>query len=84
MYQVQLKPRAVKDLKRIHQQEATRILDALQKLTIDLSGDVKKLTDFTPEYRLRVGSYRILFEIESDDCVMVYRIIHRKEAYHKR
>ena len=63
---------------------AARIMDALEVLADDLSGDVKKLTNFTPEYRLRVGSYRILFEIENNDCVMVYRILHRREAYRQR
>ena len=46
----------------------------------NLRGDVKKLTDFTPEYRLRVGAYRVLFEIEND-TIIIYRIVHRKDAY---
>jgi len=45
-----------------------------------LSGDVKKLTNFTPEYRLRVGEYRILFEVENSK-IIVYRILHRKDVY---
>ncbi len=35
--------------------------DALQK---GLSGDVKKLTAREDKYRLRVGTYRILFQLE--------------------
>lgn len=46
----------------------------------NLQGDVKRLTNFTPEYRLRVGDYRILFEIE-DLVIMVYRVKHRRNAY---
>jgi mRNA interferase RelE/StbE len=46
----------------------------------DLVGDVKRLTSFTPEYRLRVGDYRVLFEVESNR-VVVYRVLHRQEAY---
>jgi mRNA interferase RelE/StbE len=41
---------------------------------------VKHLTDFTPEYRLRVGDYRILFEIEEAELV-IYRIRLRSKAY---
>jgi mRNA interferase RelE/StbE len=44
------------------------------------AGDVKKLADFTPEYRLRVGDYRVLFEVE-ESKVVIYRILHRKDAY---
>jgi hypothetical protein len=32
----------------------------------NLTGDVKRLTDSTPEYRLRAGDYWILFEVEKD------------------
>ncbi|MBC6423092.1 MAG: type II toxin-antitoxin system RelE/ParE family toxin [Hormoscilla sp. SP5CHS1] len=32
------------------------------------------------EYRLRVGDYRVLFEIE-EDVVVIYRIKHRSKAY---
>jgi mRNA interferase RelE/StbE len=46
----------------------------------DLQGDVKHLTNFTPEYRLRVGTYRILFEIE-DEIIVIYRVKHRSQAY---
>lgn len=52
-------------------------LDALQD---DLSGDVKKLTARTPEYRLRVGNLRVLFTLEGD-LISVYRVKDRKEAY---
>jgi mRNA interferase RelE/StbE len=44
---------------------------------------MKRLTRFAPEYRLRVGNYRVLFEVE-DDTVVVYRVMHRKHVYSKR
>jgi mRNA interferase RelE/StbE len=54
--------------------------EKVEILKTDLMGDVKKLTSFTPEYMLRVGNYRILFEIENNK-IIIYRIIHRKDAY---
>ena len=83
-YEVELKPQAIKDLKQISKTDARRIFDGLENLKDDLKGDAKQLTNFTPEFRLRIGKYRILFEIESDNNVVVYRIIHRKDAYKKR
>ncbi len=80
-YAVELKPKAVKDLRGIDRFQATRIADAIERLQQGLQGDVKKLTNHTPEYRLRVGDYRVLFEIISTDRVIVYRIVHRREAY---
>jgi len=69
-YTVDLKPRAIKDLKHLQKQDASRIADALERLQSDLTGDVKKLTNFTPEYRLRVGQFRVLFEIENETQII--------------
>ena len=80
-YTVDLKPRAIRDLKHLQKQDASRIADALERLQSDLTGDVKKLTNFTPEYRLRVGQFRVLFEIENETRIIVYRVVHRREAY---
>lgn len=79
-YQIDFKPRAIKDLKSLSAENSSRILAKIEALKNDLAGDVKRLTNFTPEYRLRVGDYRVLFEIEGDKIV-VYRIKHRSDAY---
>lgn len=79
-YHIEFKPQAIKDGERIPQSQLQRIFDKIEALQDHLAGDVKRLTNFTPEYRLRVGSYRVLFEIEGERIV-VYRILHRKHAY---
>lgn len=79
-YTIEVKPQAIKDGKRIPRDVLRHIVDKIERLSDDLRGDVKRLTNFTPEYRLRVGSYRVLFEVEQD-TVVVYRIKHRKNAY---
>jgi mRNA interferase RelE/StbE len=81
IFDVVLKPKAIKDLKAIRNEDASRVADAMERLQNNLSGDVKKLTNFIPAYRLRVGSYRILFELEENKRIVVYRVIHRREAY---
>lgn len=60
--------------------DRNRVLSKIEGLENDLAGDVKRLTNFTPEYRLRVGDYRVLFELEAER-VIIYRIKHRKDAY---
>ena len=79
-YQLAFKPKAVKDLQAIPQKTQQRILDKIAVLQDNLQGDVKKLTNFTPEYRLRVGDYRVLFEVEQHTSI-IYRVRHRKESY---
>jgi mRNA interferase RelE/StbE len=80
MYLVELMPKAIKDLKALPKSEAKKVVEKIRSLEKGLNGDIKKLTNFTPEYRLRVGNYRVLFEIE-EQRILVYRIKHRKEAY---
>ena len=80
IYPVEVKPRAPKDLKSLPVTERMRIVAKAETLRNDLEGDVKRLTNFTPEYRLRVGNYRVLFEVEGPK-VVVYRVRHRKDAY---
>ena len=79
-YQVELKPTAVKDLKSLHPKDVSKVIARLEDLTDDMKGHVKKLTNFTPEYRMRAGNYRALFGVEGDR-IIVYRIKHRKDVY---
>lgn len=80
LFDIEFKPRAIKDLKALPLETGRRIMDKIEGLKNDLSGDVKHLTAHTPEYRLRVGDYRVLFEVERQ-TVIIYRIVHRREAY---
>ncbi len=79
-YKIELKPRAIKDLKDIPKPEGKKITEKLKLLESGLQGDIKKLTNSTPEYRMRVGDWRIIFEIEGEK-IIIYRIRHRREAY---
>jgi mRNA interferase RelE/StbE len=79
-YQISFKPKSLKDLRVLPENDKRRIVTKIESLQDGLVGDVKKLSNFTPEYRLRVGDYRVLFEIEGE-CVVVYRVLHRKESY---
>ena len=54
-----------------------RRIDLLQT---GLGGDVKKLSARRGEYRLRVGSYRILFTLERD-LIRIYAVKQRQDAY---
>jgi len=46
----------------------------------NLGGDVQKLRGSKNEYRLRVGDYRVLFELEGRK-IMIYAVGDRKEIY---
>ena len=80
MYLIELMPKAIKDLKALPKSDTKRVVEKIKALENGLSGDTKKLTNFSPEYRLRVGNYRVLFEIENQK-IIIYRVKHRKEIY---
>lgn len=79
-YDVQFKPRAVRDIERLPSRIQAQVLARIEEMSDVLKGDVKRLTNFTPEFRLRVGDYRVLFEVE-EKTIVIYRIRHRREAY---
>lgn len=79
-YEVEFKPKALKDLDSLQPDISRRVVEKVSRLRNNLEGDVKRLTNFTPEYRLRVGDYRVLFELEGKR-IIVYRVVHRREAY---
>jgi mRNA interferase RelE/StbE len=79
-YEVEFKPKAIKDLDSLQPDDARRVINRINRMRNNLEGDVKHLTNFTPEYRLRVGDFRVLFEL-AGNRVTVYRIVNRRDAY---
>jgi mRNA-degrading endonuclease RelE of RelBE toxin-antitoxin system len=68
-------------LRAIDQATALRILHALARLLATGEGDVKRLQDIDPpEFRLRVGDYRVRFH-DFGDSIRVLAVLHRSEAY---
>ena len=79
-YEIEFKRKAIKDLKAVPIKDRKALIERIDALEFDLAGDVKKLTNFTPEYRLRSGQWRVLFEIEGNSAI-IYRVLHRRDAY---
>ena len=79
-YIIEFKSAAVKDLQKINTTDVKKILDKIELLEDGLRGDIKRLTNYTPEYRLRSGDFRILFEL-IETKIIIYRVKHRKDAY---
>lgn len=82
-YRVFLRPAAERDLDGLAVEVRSRIAKHLQTLVFQpRPHGVKKLAGSDNEWRLRVGDYRILYEIiEGDRFVRIFRIAHRREVY---
>jgi len=78
---VKLDDKAIKDLSKIDKSDALKIFSKIENLQdFPNIANLKKLTNFMPPYRLRVGNYRVLFDLENEQ-ITVYRVRHRKNVY---
>lgn len=69
---------AVKSLSRMVKSEKLRIKEGIEGLP---SGDVKPLAGSGSLYRLRVGSYRVVFSYIGNDLVYIEKIAPRGDVY---
>ncbi|MBM4064984.1 MAG: type II toxin-antitoxin system RelE/ParE family toxin [Planctomycetes bacterium] len=80
-YKLTYTPRAERDIKKLDPAAKNRIGKALLKLQANPLLYSDKLRDPSiGTYRFRIGDYRVIFDIEGNDIV-VLRIGHRKEIY---
>ena len=87
MYTVRILKPAIKDLEKLDSSVAGGIADRITWLSENL--DSTRLHPLKGElsglYKLRDGSYRIIFEIlRSENTIIVHAIGHRREIYKKR
>lgn len=82
-YQVLLRPAAGRDLAKLPPHIRSRATDVLFALENDpRPPGITKLTGSANVWRVRVGDYRVLFEIDDPaQTVLVFRIAHRRDAY---
>jgi mRNA interferase RelE/StbE len=82
MYELIYSPSALKQLEKLERSVRERILAVLERLRIrPESCDIKKLIGI-PGYRLRVGDYRVIFDIEEEKLIIIIlQIGHRKNIY---
>jgi mRNA interferase RelE/StbE len=82
-YKIVFTRRAIKDISSLEPEVKDRIAEALTKYSEDPLGYAKKMVDPSlGTYRFRIGDYRIIFDIE-DEEIVILRVGHRREIYRK-
>lgn len=83
MYQVLLERAAERDLKRLSVDVHDRVIEAIKGLSSNpRPHGCKKLAGSSNDWRIRVGDYRVLYEIaDTIRIVRVNRVRHRREVY---
>ena len=80
MYRILYSDPARRDLDRLSPKHAAQIVRKIARLETGLHGDIKRLQEHDVAYRLRMGDFRILFDVIKD-TIIIRRIKDRKEAY---
>ena len=86
MYAVEFLPSARKELKKLDFVIQKQVKEKIILLATDpdkLKNNIKALKgEYSGKFRLRIGSYRVVFQIvEEQVVIIVIRIGHRKEVY---
>ncbi len=81
-YSLQIKKSAAKALSKITKSDRIRLIEAIDRLREEPNAGGVLKGEFDGLRRLRVGSYRIIFEVIDEQLVvLVIRIGHRKDVY---
>jgi mRNA interferase RelE/StbE len=80
---VEILKKAQNDIEKLDKKELKDILLTIKDLeNYPNISNIKKLVNYKPIYRKRIGNYRILFEvIEKMAEIKIYKIGHRKNIY---
>lgn len=81
-YSLSIKQSAAKALARIPRPDRIRLIEAIDSLSANpAAGSVLK-GEFEGLRRIRVGNYRVIYEVQDDELViLVICIGHRREVY---
>ena len=66
----------------MHDQERIiLVLNTLEKEGLSARLDIKMLRGYQRHFRIRLGDYRLRFELSADQTIVVYSISQREKAY---
>lgn len=82
-YRIEVKRSAAKALWKIPKADQKRIADKIDSLAQNpLDPTATKMKGNNPFYKVRVGDYRIIYEIQEEVfIILVIKIGHRKDVY---
>lgn len=82
-YTVEFSSAAAKQVRKLDRGARTRVLRALSALAEEpRPAGVKKLVGADNAWRIRIGEYRAIYEIDDGVLtVVVFRVGHRREVY---
>ncbi len=85
-YKIEIKRSAAKEIAALPKRYRRRVVSVIASLADEPRPEAaRKLTNTDNAYRLRVGDYRIVYQVFDDILtVIVVRVGHRKNVYRRR
>jgi len=81
-YKIEIKKSAAKEIEKLPQNMLRRVLEKIKLLSADPRPSGCKKLSGEEKYRIRIGEYRVLYEIIDDKLVIfVVKVSHRKDVY---
>ena len=82
-YRIEVSATAEKQLRRLRREDQVRVLRAIQPLATEPTPPgSRKVRGYDGVFRIRVGTYRILYRVEGRRLVIIIlKIGHRREIY---
>jgi mRNA interferase RelE/StbE len=81
-YSLRIKESAAKEIRALPKNDRERVIVAIDALRDDPNQGTQLKGSATGLRRIRVGSYRIIFEVQKGELiVLVLRVGHRKDLY---
>ncbi|MCA0388676.1 MAG: type II toxin-antitoxin system RelE/ParE family toxin [Bacteroidetes bacterium] len=83
MYTLEFKSSVEKDFRKIPKTQQVKIWKEIQKLKDDpRPKNSRKLAGTESDYRIRIGDYRVVYQIVDDSkLVVIFTAAHRKDIY---
>ena len=84
-YSIAWKRSATQELKRLPREIVGRIVKAVEQLSTDpYPSGVRKLVGSEHTYRIRVGDYRVIYDVMASALVIeIIRVGHRRDIYNR-
>jgi mRNA interferase RelE/StbE len=82
-YEIRFQPSVEKDLRKLTAENCNRVMVRVEVLANDpLPSQAVKLKGTEGLYRVRVGDYRIIYEVDSgSNFILIHYIRHRRDVY---
>lgn len=83
VYSLRILPSARRELESLHDPLLRRVAASMRHLAVDpRPRGSRKLVGTHADYRVRVGDYRIVYEVDDRQrTVTIYRVRHRSQVY---